>query len=207
MKKLTSLFSFRNKANSNHLKLNMDSFSDGQMRSKLWLCDELENALDLSRSYTIWIYGSWYGTLALLFFVREKIKIEKIHLFDIDPEALRVSGKVLNTWDIQGRVEFHQMDCTELKPGDRMFDEKAPDIIINTSCEHFENRQWLEQIPSGTLLAMQSTDMEHPTHIQRMQSLQDFENKMPMGSVAFAGTLDFSYPNFKFKRFMIIGAR
>lgn len=183
----------------------MDSFSDGQMRSKLWLCDELENALDLSRSYTIWIYGSWYGTLALLLFVRQRIKIDKIHLFDIDDEALSISRKILNTWMHKDQVEFHHADCLKLKPGEGAFGLKAPDVIINTSCEHFENRQWLEQIPVGTHVVLQSTDMEHPTHVQRVQDLQEFKNKTARLDINYAGTLDFSYPNFSFKRFMLIG--
>lgn len=187
--------------------INMDAFSDGQMRSKLWLCKELEELLDPSKPHTLWIYGAWYGTLALLLLVRERINIKKIHLFDIDPEAIKVARKVLDSWRINGTiVEFHERDCLSLNPSGAAVDfGGSPDVIINTSCEHFESDEWLKPIPPGTLVVLQSTDMVHPTHIRCPQSIEDFKGQISMSKTIFSGTLSFSYPNFEFKRFMLIG--
>lgn len=192
---------------NNNEVLNMDAFSDGQMRSKLWLCHELEKILDSEKSHTIWIYGAWYGTLALLLLAREKVNIKKIHLFDIDPEAIKIARKVLDTWLINGpTVKIHQTDCMTLDPshlGEEL--ESSPDIIINTSCEHFESEQWLHLIPRGTTLVLQSTDMLHPTHIQCSKSIDEFKSRVALSEIHFSGTMSFNYPNFEFRRFMLIG--
>lgn len=192
----------------NYLKLNMDAFSDGQMRSKLWLCNELEKILRDSPPQTIWVYGSWYGVLALLLLTRQSINIKKICLFDIDSEALEVSRKILNSWEIRGpTLGFHNMDCTKLNPTQYPFSEAVPDLVINTSCEHFENRQWLDAIPTGTLLAVQSTDMAHPTHIQGVTTLGELKENIPMRELLYSGQLDFQYPDSSFLRFMLIGKK
>lgn len=187
--------------------LNMDAFSDGQMRSKLWLCHELEKIMKPEKSHTIWIYGSWYGSLAFLLLSRERANIKKIHLFDIDSEAVRISRKVLDTWLINGPVvEVHQKDCMALEVSKLGPDLGGlPDIIINTSCEHFESEQWLRLIPAGTQMVLQSTDMVHPTHIQCPQNLEQFVRQAALSEVQFSGTCSFSYPNFEFRRFMLIG--
>ena len=187
--------------------INMDAWSDGQMRSKIWLCNLIEKDFSKSnRPLEIWILGSWYGLLAQFLLIREKLPLKRIRLFDIDPEALKISHKMLNTWMIENKIEIlhHQLDCTNIP--ENMWLEK-PDIIINTSSEHFENDRWL-QFPEGIHFYAQSTNMDHPTHINRATSLSDFKSRIgQVSKITHAEQIEFRYPNFEFDRYMIAGIK
>lgn len=187
--------------------LDLDAWSDGQMRSKIWLCQQLEN--DFSKSLQpveIWIMGSWYGLLAQFLILRDRVRIKKIQLFDLDAEALRISKKMLNTWLIENKIEIlhHQMDCTNIPSA--LWDQK-PDVVINTSSEHFINDTWMN-FPKGIHFYVQSTNMDHPTHINRPINLEDFQSKVgPVTKIKSAQKMEFRYPGFEFDRYMISGIK
>jgi hypothetical protein len=190
----------------NLAELNMDAFSDGQMSSKLWLCENLESFLaEKPRFQETWIYGSWYGLLALLLLVRGKISLENIHLFDIDERALSISKKVLDHWkhSSSAKIFFHSHDCLEYPN----FLQK-PDLVINTSVEHFEDFSWWRHLPAETHFVLQSTDMVHPEHISPIESLENFKQQLQLKEKPlFEGVRSFDYPNLKFQRFMLIGKK
>lgn len=187
--------------------LNMDAWSDGQMRSKIWLCNLIEKDFGSSKTpVEIWIFGSWYGLLAQFLLLRNRLPIKKIQLFDIDEEALKVSHKMLNMWIIENKIEVvhNQMDCTQIPQS--MWKQK-PDIVINTSTEHFISEDWMN-FPKGIHFYAQSTNMEHPTHINKPSSLQDFANRLGVVTkTTFSEQIEFRYPNFEFDRYMIAGIR
>lgn len=60
---------------------NKDSFSNGQIDSKLWMCRELEK-LNWTSNLTH-VYGGWYGVLSFLLLSRENFSVEKIESYDI----------------------------------------------------------------------------------------------------------------------------
>lgn len=186
----------------------MDAWSDGQMRSKLWLCDLIEKDFANNKDpQEIWILGSWYGLLAQLLLVRQKLNVKKIRLFDIDAEALEISKKILNFWMIENKVEIihEQIDCNQIPT---FYWQQKPNIIINTSCEHFKNYNWLV-FPAGINLYVQSTNMAHPTHINGVQNLEEFKNILAKNKIkmTYADQIDFKYPNFSFQRYMISGIK
>ena len=186
--------------------VNMDAWSDGQMRSKLWLCDLLEKDFSSHKPLDIWIMGSWYGLLAQVLLLRGKLPIKRIRLFDIDPSALKVSQKILISWIIENKSEIvhHHMDCAQIPSS---LWETRPDVVINTSCEHFQNESWFS-FPKGIHFYIQSTNMNHPTHINKVASLEDF--KIRLGEVTkinHALKLEFRYPKFQFDRYMISGIK
>lgn len=189
--------------------LNMDAWSDGQMRSKIWLCRELERLWPFGdRPTNIWIYGAWYGTLAQFLLIRERIKISRFDLFDIDSEALEISKAMSTMWWLNKKVQFgfHHQDCREIPPN--IWQEGKPDLVINTSCEHFVDYKWFDGLPTGQCFLLQSTNMEHPTHILRAQSLEDLKRNLhSISEIFYEGTLSFKYPHFKFERYMIFGKK
>jgi len=189
----------------NIFPINMDAFSDGQIASKLWLCDTVENFLKSKSIEKVWIYGSWYGVLAFLLLSRGRLSFKQIHLFDIDTEALMVSQKLLDHWNFteQVKVFFHHHDVTK-----KMTELDTPNLLINTSVEHFYNYQWWDTVPRGTYYALQSTNMIHDEHINPINSLKDFSEKMNFATPPdFEGSKDFSYPGFEFTRFMLVGKK
>lgn len=192
------------------LTVNKDAWSDGQIRSKLWMCETLETLKAKTiNPLTVWIYGSWYGLAAQMLLMRNRLKIKEIHLFDIDPEVHPIAMRMLDHWRIHGpKIQTHTMDCLTLTGRENIFFQSPPDIVINTSCEHFETNDWVVPIPPGTSIVAQSTDMPHLTHIQCVYSLSDFTRTLGNRlEIDWSGQLDFSYPGFNFNRYMIVGHR
>lgn len=188
----------------------MDAWSDGQVGSKMWLCQNVEKILKEKNGLpvTLWIYGSWYGTLAFMLLSRERISIKKICCFDVDKKANRIAVKILNHWIFQNvQIEVYNQDCQKICADSIYYQTSKPDMIINTSCEHMASYQWWTHIPKGTMFAIQSTNMPHPTHISSVSSVHEFQSLTAPGLLYFAEERKFSYPGFEFSRFMLIGEK
>ncbi|MBZ0216578.1 MAG: hypothetical protein K8F25_08500, partial [Fimbriimonadaceae bacterium] len=82
---------------------------------------------------------------------------------------------------------------------------ERPGLIINTSCEHIADLAgWLDLIPAGTPLLMQSNNMfDEPSHINCVENEDAFEAQANLAEILFKGAL----PLKKYTRFMLIGRR
>ena len=186
----------------------MDAWSDGQVSSKLWLCRSIESFLKERPRLTLWIFGSWYGTLAFLLLTRERLDIKKIYCFDVDRRANKIAKKILDHWRFQEvEIEVFNEDCQNISIDSPYYKMAKPDLIINTSCEHMSDYQWWQHIPPETFFALQSTDMPHPTHINPVHSLNEFRTKISPCEIFRAEEKHFSYPTLKFNRFMLVGKK
>jgi hypothetical protein len=176
---------------------NKDAFSNGQIDSKLWLCRELEK-LNWTSNLTH-IYGGWYGVLGFLLLSREQFQVDRIESFDQDNSCKPIADMINNNWVFkEWKFKAHTADCNYPLPGN-------PDLIINTSTEHFVNMQWFDNILPGTRVVLQGNNLVHDDHFGNAQDLSEFENKFKLKKVVYRGTLDFSYPDWNFTRYMIIG--
>jgi hypothetical protein len=188
-------------ATSQILNVNKDAFSSGQIGSKIWLCEELEKLFDSIDS--IWIYGGWYGVSAFLLLSRNNIEIEYIRSYDIDPACAEVADMINENWVYQNwKFKAKTQDCNELE-----IDWTGPDLIINTSTEHFENMDWWNNIPPGTTVALQGNNMIHDDHHIHSTSLKEFTAQFPITDTLYAGKKQFVYPDWKFTRYMLIGIK
>ena len=183
-------------ATSQILKVNKDAFSSGQIGSKLWLCEELEKLFDTIDS--IWIYGGWYAVTAFLLNSRNNIKIEYIRSYDVDPACAEVADMINENWKFKAQTQ----DCNKLK-----IDWSGPDLIINTSTEHFESMDWWNNIPKGTTVALQGNNMVHDDHHVHSTSLKKFVAQFPVSETLFKGEKEFVYPDWRFTRYMLIGIK
>lgn len=191
------------------IEVSRDAWSDGQMRSKLWLAESLEifKSQYFGDPQRIWILGGWYGLLSQILFVRGKMNIEKVVSFDIDPSVKDYALAMNNQWDIEGRFQAFTEDCNRLNYQEQKYGSR-PTLIFNTSCEHFDGLEWWNNIPQNTWVVLQSTNMEHATHIRPSASLEDFKNQFPeMKTIIAAKTLKVEYPSFHFERYMLIGKK
>jgi hypothetical protein len=93
-------------------------------------------------------------------------------------------------------------DCNTLKPS-----RDEVDLIINTSTEHFDKLDWFNNLPDGVYVALQGADMKHDDHFHTFSSLEDFENTFKINDIYFSGEKEFVYPNWSFRRFMLIGIK
>jgi hypothetical protein len=178
---------------------NKDAFSSGQIGSKIWLCEELEK-LQWSSGLTQ-IYAGWYGITAFLLLSRGNFKVDQIQSFDIDPACEPVADTINENWVWQSwKFKAYTLDCNGYVRG-------APDLIINTSTEHFESKEWFENIRSGTRVILQGNDMIHNDHYVSSASADEFAEHYPLSDVAFLGEKLFVYPDWQFTRYMLIGTK
>ena len=148
------------KIQSNQLK---DAFSSGQISSKIWLCEELEKTKWSSELTAI--YGGWYGVTAFLLLSRDKFKVKKIRSYDVDPSCEPMADLINENWVWQDwKFKAQSDDCNYIKP--------TADLIINTSTEHFDTKQWFENIPFGTRVVLQGNNMKHDDHIIYSETLK-----------------------------------
>lgn len=180
------------------MEVHIDSFSNGQIASKIWLCEELEK-LNWTSDITH-IYGGWYALTAFLLLSRGNFKVNYIESFDIDPKCEYVANMINENWKFLKKFRAYTRDCSQLIEGNR-------DLIINTATEHFPSLDWFNNIPSGTRLVLQGNNMAHDDHFVHSESLDSFKQTYPLSSIEYAGTKDFSYPEFSFTRYMIIGTK
>lgn len=185
----------------NFYEVHKDAFSSGQIDSKIWLCKELETLFD--NIDNIWIYGGWYGTTAFLLRTRGYIKIGKIFSYDVDPECERVADIINENWVSKNwQFKAFTKDCNTLIPN-----KGNPDLIINTSTEHFESMDWWNNIPKGATVVLQGNNMPHDDHYVHTKNLKQFAETYPLSEILYRGKLDFTYPTWSFTRYMLIGVR
>lgn len=181
------------------MEVNKDSFSHGQITSKIWLCEELENlrwSCDITH-----IYGGWYAITAFLLLSRGKFQVNYIKSFDSDPECEQIADMINNKWLVEKwKFKAYTTDCSYPI-------EDARDLIINTATEHFPSLDWFHNIPLGTRLVLQGNNMLHDDHFVHSESLDDFKKTYPLSSIEYEGTRDFDYIEWGFTRYMIIGVK
>jgi hypothetical protein len=169
-----------------------DMFSSGQIRSKEWIIQEL---LNLGFNYThkkILITGCWFGTLGLM--INNKFPKADVIMLDIDPRCEKFIQSVI--------YENDSMSCiTE----DMYNHEYSEDFIINTSCEHMPDIGiWLDRIPSGKIVILQSNNYHKGNgHINSVDNLDMFRRQVGLSHILYSGELKFPMYN----RYMIIGTK
>src|SRR5579859_6531762 len=88
------------------------AFSHGQIVSKLWLCDELNELWWPDRPLIIWVYGGWYCVTNLLLRTRNfGMEVGNVCAFDIDPAATENARMINNTWECEGQFRAFTLDC------------------------------------------------------------------------------------------------
>lgn len=200
----------------NEITWDEDCFSQGQIKSKMWLLEELKKLkLDLG---TVFLCAGWYGTLATMLF-ESKIKVDKIRSFDIDESCVEVAEIFNKPWFVDEwkfkSITDDIMNINYDKHVWQFWSNKnnrmsrpitdVPDTIINTSCEHIHDfESWYDKIPNGKLIILQGNDyFELNEHVNCSADQDSFSEKAPMTDVLYLGTIDCD----KYKRFMKIGLK
>lgn len=170
----------------------MDAFWRGQMQSKEWLIDCLDEHVHMASS--IDIHGGWVGVLASMIF-QSNIPVTTIRSIDIDSSCEKVATMMNKKEEIEGRFRAITADMCTIR--------SDADIIINTSCEHITQNQydlWLTGHPQNSLLVLQGNNYEIEEHVRTANSLEEFISQCHI-NVEWAGELELP----KYKRWMVIG--
>lgn len=172
-----------------------DMLSSGQLLSKFWLVDELQNVcttLDLPIRTSL-VVGGWYGTLS--YFLTEQFPTLTSHSMDIDERCAEYMKIAFN-----GRLSINPI-CADMYAF--KYRRGVFDVIINTACEHIPDvPKWLAQLPKNQRVVLQANSNPNiEDHINCPQSLSEFEKMIQLGSVEYIGELVFPM----YTRYMAIG--
>jgi hypothetical protein len=173
------------------------SFTPDLVFSKLWLIRELAKiSPDID---TVYVLGSWYGNLALLLNRYPQGQVGKIINVETNSKFLKGSKHILDQAgadNVQHMLkDANQLDYRQLGPNS---------VVINTSLNDMKGTDWFENIPQGTLVAMQARDQ---VDNEQFTNPEDIEQKFPLSQVLYSGQLDLEDPETEYTRFMIIGTK
>jgi hypothetical protein len=186
--------------------LEKDAFSTGQVLSKIWLAEQLERVVDYQdvlEPLDVLIMGGWYGLLNFILRTRARLRINSVRSIDIDNEACEIADLINKAWVWQNwQFKSICQDANTFQYANKEFN-----LVINTSVEHIPSKQWFENIPKGTLVAIQSNDMKHDDHCHNHTSLEHFIEDFKLSETYYSGEKLFEYPEWQFNRFMLIGVK
>lgn len=206
----TWLAKYENRADLN------DHFSRGQIKSKLWLMEELRNVVSGNELGTVVLYGGWYATISHFFF--KFFSPTKLYSIDLDPSTVEIADSfnqrqgLDNNWQFKAfEYDVNKINYTGKKfsiPSDKDTMgitqlEITPTVIVNTSCEHM-NDDWFYNLPDGQFVVLQTNDyFANEQHINCCKSIKEVLNKYKFNEVYFSGELDTHLYN----RYMVIGKK
>jgi hypothetical protein len=164
-----------------------DAFRINQMQGKAWLLDNIKN---VDRNTRVLVVGSWLGFTSYCLY-KEGFKF--ITETDIDSRLEKMARHVNMSND---KFKHLNDDVNTL-------DFSNYGLIINTSCEHIEDNRWFDNVKSGTLLALQSTNFKCPDHVNTVNNLEEMQRKYPL-KYSYVDDLVF---NPMFSRYMVVGEK
>jgi len=154
--------------------------SDHQIKTKRAL--QICNNYNLGNVISV---GSWYGQHGWFLYNYSKITYNEI---DVDC------------------IDFLKKCFVDVIDGDMMkIDYFGYDTVINTSCEHIDYKKWISLIKSGTMVVLQSTNMDHSEHMNIHRSLSDFIDESNLKEILYKNEYDIV--DCKHKRFFIVGIK
>lgn len=209
-----SIFDYKKKVNNNHI---YDAFSRSQIKSKVWLVEELARIKD-HYDNVVFLAG-WYGQLKSIY--EKRLTYRKLRNVELDKDACNASDYIFNINDIDNyKVKAVHANINELtlhkngyewnvenfKEGANYSEKFLPDLIVNTSAEHMAE-EWFhqlrfKQLESNPIVAIQSNNMfDGDGHINCVHSVDHMKKKFPMKEVLYEGELQLK----GYKRVMLIG--
>jgi len=173
------------------------SFTHDLTTSKVWLLQEL--ARIQPRVGTVYVLGSWFGNISLYLHLMPLLDHGTIINVERDRSMLAQSKRMLDHIGAQD-VEHMLADANDLD-----YRQLGDDgVVVNTSLTDMPGRDWFDNIPPGTLVALQARDHDPG---QQFHSTQDILDKFPMKEVLYQGGLDLQDPETDYTRFMVIGRK
>jgi len=184
--------------------VDLTAWSHGQIMAKLWLVRNLERLYQTKEPLKIAIYGGWYGITAFLILSRDKLPIQNIRSYDIDPSCEIIADKINTAW-VYEKWKFKAFTADVNQFNWYTEYDWIPDLVINTSAEHFEEDDWYYSLLPQTCIAVQANNQDNDSHTNRVDTLKDMESRFPMRDVLYNGDRVYEYPDKMYRRFMRIG--
>jgi hypothetical protein len=135
---------------------------------KLWLCRTLKR-LGHDDFDNVYVLGSWYGSMAQ-YILERNIACNKLFLIDIDPENTQYAQENA----LSDKVVPVTQDCNTVAF------EDDDSLVINTSTNDIKGSTWFDNIPNGTIVALQGRDQQRGNKENLYQTLSVFDEAYPL---------------------------
>ncbi len=170
----------------------INSLNDTQVEFKSWLAKSIH--MFNPNLSTITVVAGWYGLTAYCL----KQYYENIISIDIDKECELIGKRLFSGIDFRTedlRDKKQKIDKEYFKTIHEMWD--CSDCIVNTSCEHFlekELHEFIKATPFKTWKVLTSTNQVHSSHINTHETVEDFVKQirpsLVYDDVIFTDTLE-----------------
>ena len=187
-----------------------ESFSHSLVRSKLWLCEQLEQVLDNEsiKNPAVNILASWDSLLAFMMLTRRPKFYGVVNAYDVDSDAIENANKLCDHWIFEyPKVYNHTKDINTLD-----FSSTGNEsIFINCSVDQLDGTEWYDIIPDNRLVCLQTTNLPlSTTEWNIKQSYVDkslFSKTYAVRRLIYCDSIDINYGHLNFKRHMMIGIK
>jgi SAM-dependent methyltransferase len=184
--------------------MDYNAFSHGQLQSKIWLCDSLEPYIP-DRAIVA-ILGSWYNVLGFMMLTRNRNKYQSILGIDIDSSAIDIATQINAGWMIGDRPKMNNIVADACS-----YNYQGFTTVINCSPEHMPNDRWFDNINSGTLVCIQTSNIDKNDDVWKVTNpittMEQLVKKYPLSHYIMQDTQDITYSDWGYKRFMLIGVK
>jgi hypothetical protein len=186
-----------------------ESFYHGLVKSKLWLCKEIETVIvrECLNESNLHILGCWDNLLAFMLLTRKPELYSTVYGYDIDPKAIDNANKVCDMWKYESPKVYNYVQDVN----DYDYSTHTNSIFINCSIDQMNNNKWYETVPYNSIVCIQTTNMtdpEFPWYIkQSTNSLDELIDKFNLSKLLYSGEKHMPYKESKFNRYMIIGCK
>jgi hypothetical protein len=180
-----------------------DALSRNQVKSKLWLINQLDQLKLLpkktrsitSDSTNVLLVGGWVGMIPFLADMQGKY-LDTVTNIDID-ETVHGAAIDLNSIT-DSTFRNSTKDVRKLN-----ISKYTKPIVIDTIVEHFKDHgDWVKTLPRGTTVILQGNDMfDVPDHVNCHKTLEDFIESCGLNNIIWSGELNLH----KCTRYMAIG--
>lgn len=172
------------------------SFTPDLVFSKLWLLKELNQIQpQIDRMYVL---GAWYSNLAILARHFNQPRAKQIINVETNSEFLHTGESILRGMGAHN-VYFLAKDANDVE-----YDVTDQSVVVNTSLTDMQGRAWFDNIPAGTLVALQGRD--HDPN-RNFHSAGDIQRRFPLSTVLYHGELELEDPETPYSRVMTIGKK
>jgi len=167
---------------------------------KLWLLTSL-NRLGLDTFDNIYVLGSWYGNFGP-YLLYKQLKFGTAYLIDIDPKNTEWTQRLNRQLGIEDKIIAVTQDCCDTKfQGDRI-------LVINTSTNDIPKTEWLDNVPPGSVVAVQGRDGQPDNFDNLAQDIKTFDQRYSLNQTLALDSIKLEGADGQvYNRFMKIGLR
>jgi hypothetical protein len=186
-----------------------ESFYHGLIKSKLWLCEELEIVMysEFIKNPTLHVLGCWDNLMAFMLLTRKPEYYSTVYGYDINPEAISNANRVCDMWQYEKPIVYNRIQDVN----DYDYSSHTNSIFINCSIDQMDSNKWYETVPDNSIVCIQTTNMtdpDFPWYIkQTTENLDKLINKFNFSKLIYSGEKHIQFKKDGYKRFMIIGCK